>query len=231
VGVHVDGAFADYVRLPATSFIPMPDGLDFESAAIAADAICTTWHCMRERACVRPLDDVLIFGAGGGVGIHGVQMARAFGGRVIAVDVSEAKLALAKTWGADEVIHGRQENVVERVMRFTDGKGVEAAVDFAGFPETFEAAIGSLAVAGRAVAVGVQPGTAATEVRNLIRTEQVITGSRYSTRQEFAATLDLVARGVVRAVVGERVPLEEVQRLFDLLAREELLGRGAIVFD
>lgn len=230
VGVHVDGGFADYVRLPAENFIPIPLDLNFESAAVAADAICTAWHCMRERACVRPLDDVLILGAGGGVGIHAVQMATVFGGRVIAVDISEEKLELARRWGAAEAVHGRKEDIAARVATLTGGKGVEAAIDFAGYPETVNAAIQSLAIAGRAVIVGVQPGTAPVEPRRLITTEQVVTGSRYSTKQEFAATLDLVARGAVTAVVGERVPLEEVAALFGHLADESLLGRGAIIF-
>ncbi len=67
VGVHVDGGFADFAVLPAENFIPLPAGLDYEAAAVAADAVCTPWHCMKERAQVKPLDDVLILGAGGGV--------------------------------------------------------------------------------------------------------------------------------------------------------------------
>ncbi|MCL4231011.1 MAG: zinc-binding dehydrogenase [Dehalococcoidia bacterium] len=231
VGVHVDGGFSDYVCLPAENFIPIPPSLDFEAAAVTADAICTAWHCMRERACIRPLDDVLLLGAGGGVGIHAVQMAKVFGGRVIAVDISEEKLELARRWGAAETIHGRKEDIAVRALALTGGKGVEAAIDFVGYPETVGAAIQSLAISGRAVIVGVQPGVTMVEARRLVTTEQVITGSRHSTKQELAATLDIVARGEVTAVVGERVPLEEVDILFRHLADESLLGRGAIAFD
>lgn len=231
VGVHRDGVFADYVCLPAENFIAIPESLDFESAAIATDAICTTWHCMKERACVRPLDDVLIIGAGGGVGIHAVQMAKLFGGRVIAVDVSEAKLALAQQWGATDVIHGRKEDVPARVLALTGGKGVEAAIDFAGFAETANTAIESVATAGRVVMVGVQPGRASFEVTSLITSEKVITGSRHSTKQELADTLEVVKGGLVKAVVGERVSLENVETLFERLSEDSLLGRGAIVFD
>ncbi|MFQ5880737.1 MAG: alcohol dehydrogenase catalytic domain-containing protein, partial [Dehalococcoidia bacterium] len=58
VGVVVDGGFAEYIKLPAQTFIPIPDNLDYEAAAVTADAICTPWHCMKERAKVKPLDDV-----------------------------------------------------------------------------------------------------------------------------------------------------------------------------
>ena len=84
VGGHRDGGFAEYVCLPAANFLPIPEGLSDEAAAVATDAVNTNWHCMRERARIDPHDTVLLIGAGGvGVGIHGVQVARLFGARVI----------------------------------------------------------------------------------------------------------------------------------------------------
>ena len=110
MGVHVDGGYADYVCLPAGNFLPIPSGLSYEDAAIAADAVNTNWHCMRERAQISPHDDVLLIGAGGGVGVHGIQVAKAFGARVIAADISDEKLEFARKWGADEVINVRAVN-------------------------------------------------------------------------------------------------------------------------
>src|SRR5258708_5672927 len=155
VGVHCDGGFADLVRLPSGNFLPIPAGLDYEAAAIAADAVNTNWHCMRERARINPHDQVLLIGAGGGVGIHGVQIAKLFGARVIAADISDDKLALARRWGADETINVRAVDDLSAAVRAaTDGLGVDAAVDYVGRGTTFQAAIDSLAVAGRAVAIG-----------------------------------------------------------------------------
>jgi len=133
VGVHVDGGYADYVVLPAGNFLPIPEGLDYEGAAIAADAVNTNWHCMRERAKISPHDDVLLIGAAGGVGVHGIQVAKAFGARVIAADISDEKLEFAKKWGADEVINVRAVNdIAEAAKKLADGKGVDAAVDYVG---------------------------------------------------------------------------------------------------
>jgi propanol-preferring alcohol dehydrogenase len=230
VGKEVDGGFADFICLPAENFIRLPDGLAYEAAAVATDAICTTWHCMKERARVQPLDDVLIFGAGGGVGIHAVQMARLFGGRVIAADISDEKLKLAEQWGADAQINVREQDIALEVRRLTDGKGVEAAIDFAGFPETYEAAIASLSTAGRAVIIGVQSGAVSLDPRQLIATEQTLTGSRYCSKQELAETFEVVARGLVTPIVGKRVPLEDIDAIFDDLQNETLLGRGALTF-
>ena len=232
VGVHVDGGYADYVVLPAGNFLPIPEGLDYEGAAIAADAVNTNWHCMRERAKISPHDDVLLIGAAGGVGVHGIQVAKAFGARVIAADISDEKLEFAKKWGADEVINVRAVNdIAEAAKNLTDGKGVDAAVDYVGSSETFTAAIEALATAGRAVLIGAKPSSVQIEPLNLLIHETTITGSRHSTRTELMETMEVMARGTIKSAIGKRVHFTEVETLFDELQAETLLGRGALTYD
>jgi propanol-preferring alcohol dehydrogenase len=232
VGVHRDGGYAEFVSLPSENFLPIPDNLDYEGAAIAADAVNTSWHCMRERAQINPHDDVMLVGAGGGVGIHGVQVAKVFGARVIAVDISEEKLELASKWGADEVVNFRAiEDLAAEAKRLTDGKGVDAAIDFVGKPETFQACIDGLAVGGRAVVIGAQPGDVKVNPVNLVITEQIVTGSRHSTRAELIETMNIMARGLVTPVVGKRLHFTMVEELFQDLQDEKLLGRGALTYD
>ena len=232
VGVHRDGGFAEYVCLPAQNFLPIPDGLDYEAAAMATDAVNTNWHCMRERARVTPHDTVLLIGAGGGVGIHGVQVAKLFGARVIAADVSEAKLALARQWGADETINVRSvADVAGEAKRLTNGRGVNAAIDYVGHGATFQAAVDSLATGGRAVIIGVGRGDISVNPRALVQSEVIITGSRHSTRTELIETMELMARGLVKPVVGMRLPFTEIETIFDAIKSERLLGRGALTYD
>jgi len=231
VGVVTDGGYAGYLSLPARNFIPIPPELDYADAAVTADAICTPWHCFTKRAPITPLDDVLIVGAGGGVGVHGVAMAKLFGARVIAADVSDAKLDLARQAGADEAINVRTQPLPAAVHDLTEGKGVEVCVDFAGFPGTIEDGLQSLAVAGRLVVIGVQTGESRFQGPNLVRSEQTITGSRYSTKLEMRESIALVAAGKIRPVITERVPLARVNDIFDLLAEELLLGRAVLTFD
>ena len=232
VGVHIDGGYADYVCLPAGNFIKIPAGLDYEGAAMACDAVNTNWHCMRERAAISAHDDVLLIGAAGGVGIHGVQVAKLFGARVIAVDISEEKLALCKLWGADAVINVRAvEDVAATVKKLTDGKGVEAAVDYVGSPQTFQTAIDALATAGRAVVIGGTPGTVNVTPINLVLSEKIVTGSRHSTRAELIETMDIMARGLVKPVITKRVHFTEVEELFQDLIHERLIARGAVTYD
>lgn len=232
VGVHRDGGFADLVCLPAGNYLPIPDNLDYEAAAMAADAVNTNLHCMRERARISPTDQVALIGAAGGVGIHGVQMAKLFGARVIAIDVSETKLDLARKWGADVVINARAENdLAAAIRRETGGRGADAVVDYVGKSQTFQAAVDSLAVGGRAVAIGGMPDQFNFDTRRLVQGERTITGSRHSTRAEFIETLELMARGVIKPVVGMRTHFTEVESIFAAIVNQTLLGRGAVTYD
>ena len=104
-------------------------------------------------------------------------------------------------------------------------------MDFVGKPETFQACIDSLALAGRAVVIGAQPGDVTVNPVNLILTEQVVTGSRHSTRAELIETMNIMARGLVKPVVGKRLHFTEVETLFEDLQAERLLGRGALTYD
>ena len=232
VGVHRDGGFAEYVCLPVANFLPIPDALSYEAAAIATDAVNTNWHCMRERAKINPHDTVLLIGAGGGVGIHGVQVSKLFGAHVIAADVSDEKLALAKKWGADEIINVKKNpNVVEAIKDMTHGKGVNAAIDYVGHGSTFQTAYDSLTISGRAVIVGVGKGDISVNPRNLMLTEKVVTGSRHSTRTELIETMEVMARGLIQPVVGMTLPFPEIETIFDAIKNETLLGRGSLSYE
>jgi propanol-preferring alcohol dehydrogenase len=232
VGVHRDGGFADYVCLPAQNLLPIPEGLTYEAAAMATDAVNTNWHCMRERANINPHDTVMLIGAGGGLGIHGVQVAKLFGARVIATDVSDEKLALAKEWGADEIINvKRVADVAAEVKRLTNGNGVNSAIDYVGNANTFQAAYESLTTAGRAIVIGVGKGDISVNPRHMLLTEKVVTGSRHSTRAELIESLEVMARGLIKPVVGMRTHFTEIESIFDSIIDEKLLGRGAVFYD
>ena len=124
-------------------------------------------------ARINPHDTVRLIGAGGGVGIHGVQVAKLFDARISAADVSDEKLALARQWGADETINVRTvADVAHEARRLTGGRGVDAAVDYVGHRQTFQAAIASLATAGRAVIIGVGKGDVSVRPADLVQTEK-----------------------------------------------------------
>ena len=117
VGQASDGGYAEYMAVPARNVTPIPSGVSDLDAAIASDAIATPYHACREEARVGPGDTVLIVGAGGGVGIHGVQVAKLCGGWVVGVDITDDKLDAAKAAGADAIVDGRAGDLAAQGAR------------------------------------------------------------------------------------------------------------------
>ena len=232
VGAAIDGGFAEYAKLPEENLILLPDEIPFVEASIIPDAIATPLHVLRERAQAKPSDTVMIVGAGGGVGIHAVQMARLCGARVIAVDLSPDKLAKTKELGADEVINAAEKDFAEEARRLTNGEGVDAIIDFVCTPETLDKDYRSLDTAGRLVCVAhgrptggrltITPG-------NLLAKELVITGSRYCTRQEIIETIEMVRQGRIKPVITQTFSLAEVPHALELIDERKIVGRAVMV--
>jgi propanol-preferring alcohol dehydrogenase len=236
VGSGCDGGYAEYVVLPERNLVPIPDGVTDLEAAVASDAIATPYHACHKEAQVSPGDDVLVIGAGGGVGIHMVQMARLCGGRVIAADVADEKLQLAKRMGADELIDARRGDIVEQVKAATGGRGVDAAIDMVANSETLKASLASLAPGGRMVIIGSRPkavfGSEPEFVVNPqkdLRQAQEIHGSRYVNNEEILRTLLLVKYKRIEVVVSETFPLEQVEQVHERLRKNAIAGRAALV--
>jgi D-arabinose 1-dehydrogenase-like Zn-dependent alcohol dehydrogenase len=231
VGAVIDGGFAEYAKIPERNVLPIPEGVGFEEAGVTTDAVATNWHVFKERARTRPNDVVLVVGAGGGVGIHTVQVAKIFGAYVIGVDVTDEKLEFARQYGADEIINVSEKKMAQEVMRITSGAGVDAVVDMVSTRETIEDGIRSLGIGGTLVLVGVPQGVKSLEFEpwRLLLEELNLTGCRCATRQEIRESLELVRRKMVKPAVVNVFPLEEankVQRLIDDMA---LCGRTVLV--
>ena len=236
VGQATDGGYAEYMAVPARNVTPVPPGVSDVDAAIASDAIATPYHACREEARVGPGDTVLIVGAGGGVGIHGVQMARLCGGWVVGADVTDDKLDAAKAAGADAVVDGRAGDLAAQVRALTDGRGVDAAIDFVASQETLEASLASLGRAGRLVIIGSRPpavfGAEATfrvDPGRMLYDMLEIHGSRYVTLTEIQQTLELLRLGRIRPVISRTFPLEAAEEAHELLRRNALIGRAALL--
>jgi len=238
LGMAADGGYAEYLVVPARNLCRIPEGVSYLEAAIAADAIATPLHACREEARIGPGDHVLIVGAGGGVGIHAVQVAKLCGGWVIGADVTDAKLDMVRAAGADETIDSRGEELSKQVLARTGGRGVEAAIDFVSSSETLEACVRSLAPAGRLVIVGNRPKavfgndpTFRVDPGLMLRKMLEIHGSRYVTLSELAQTLELLRQKRVRAIVTRTFPLAELETAHQLLRENAIVGRAAAVLD
>ncbi|MFC1915544.1 alcohol dehydrogenase catalytic domain-containing protein [Chloroflexota bacterium] len=233
VGAAIDGGFAEYINVPERNCIHIPEGVSFVDAGITTDAVATNWHVFKERAKTKPNDTVLVVGAGGGVGIHCLQMAKAFGAHVIGVDVSDDKLEIAREYGCDVVINGRDKDMAREVLMVTDGRGVDCAVDMASTNQTINDCIKVLARGGTFVLVGVPRDVKSLnfDIFRLARDEINITGARCATKQEIRESLQLVKHGFVKPAVPNTFRLEDVNEVFKKIDNMELPGRSALIFD
>jgi len=236
VGQACDGGYAEYMAVPALNLCHLPEEISFVEGSIISDAIATPYHICRTEAQVGPGDDVLVVGAGGGVGIHAVQMAKLCGGRVLAADISAEKLDMARKVGADEIIDSKEQNLSNEVRRLTDGKGVNAVLDFVASTETLEASLESLATAGRLVIIGSRPPSVF-KVQPIFRVDPLVVlskmleihGSRYVSLAELIETIKVVKQGKIKPVITQTFPLEEAEKVHQLVKENKVVGRAALV--
>ena len=224
VSAHTDGGFAEYACLPAGNVLPLPEGLDPVAATAIPDAVATPYHVATERARIGDGDRVLVLGAGGGVGIHMVQVATHVGGDVIGVDLSASKLEACLDVGATDVVNAAETDLASAV----DGL-LDVVIDFTGDMEAVEAATDLLGPRGRLVHLTTFPGrTSEPSPRAAVSNELTVVGSRYCSKHELLAAAELVAEGSVEPVVTESVGFDGVSDLLDRITGNEVVGRGAM---
>ena len=231
IGMHFDGGYAEYVKATSRNLVKIPDGMSFEDASMATNCVVTSVHVLKSRAHLEPLDDVRVVGGGGGVGIHCVQVAKAFGARnVIAVDVFEDKLERAKSVGADyTILSNKGKSFEKEVMDITEGRGVDVVVELAGLTETIEAATRTLAFGGRMVIPAVNFGPGFTMDTAILRhKEAIVTGSKGACKFELVDSLELLRLGKVKPVVSAQFPLEEANHALKLDIENKVTGRAIL---
>ena len=119
MGVFNDGGYAEYVKSAEMNVLPIPGDLSFDEAAAVPLVFLTAWHMLFTRAGLKPGEEVLVIGAGSGVGSAAIQVAKLVNARVIATAGADWKLEKARALGADEVINHTQQPIGEEVKRLT----------------------------------------------------------------------------------------------------------------
>jgi propanol-preferring alcohol dehydrogenase len=219
-GYSVNGGYAEYMLANAKYVGRIPEGLD---PMIAAPVLCagvTTYKGLKETDA-RPGQWVVISGIGG-LGHMAVQYAKAMGFRVIAVDVSPEKLALASTLGAERCIDATRSDAADVVQR--EIGGAHAALVTAVSVPAFNAAIGMLRRGGTCVLVGLPPGEFPTPIFPVVLKRLTVRGSIVGTRVDLAEALDFAARGLIRVESTTR-RLEQVNEIFAELKAGTVTGR------
>jgi D-arabinose 1-dehydrogenase-like Zn-dependent alcohol dehydrogenase len=222
----LNGGYAELVCVDVEAAVRLPENVALEDAAIVACAIGTELNAIRDVACVRMGERVLITGAGGGLGLHGVQLARLAGAFTIAATTSEKKAARIREAGADEVIiAAKGEDYSKAVRRLTAGEGVDAVIDNVG-SEVFSTIRRCVADDGRIVLVGQLTGAfVEVSLAQLFLRNISLLSAKGVSRAQLADALDLVARRKIRPAVSETFSLEEAARAHELVESGHSVGR------
>jgi len=157
LGYMIDGGCAEFVRAPEVNCLPYPENLTFEEVASIPLVFQTAWHMLIARAELQPGEDVLVLGAGSGVGTAAIQIAKFFGARVLATANSDEKLQKGKQLGADHLINHKTQKIREEVRRITNKRGVDVVFEHVG-TATWDDSLASLAAGGRLVTCGATTG-------------------------------------------------------------------------
>jgi 2-desacetyl-2-hydroxyethyl bacteriochlorophyllide A dehydrogenase len=218
LGNHFDGAYAEFVAVPAKDVLPLPDIIPLEEAAIIADAISTPYHAVKNRARVQPGDTVVVFGCGG-VGINAIQLAAAAGGYVIAVDINDRKLKWAAEFGAARTVDASKVERVSKEVRKLTGGGADIAMEVIGNPRTIEEAFECIRVGGRLCVVGYTPEAISLVAGKIMFKEVEVVGSLGCRPVDYVPLLRMVEQGRIdiKRQVTHRFPLAEIATAFDVM--------------
>lgn len=228
LGEHLPGTFAEYIVVPAANVRAVPASIDPRVAAAFPLVTLTAWRMVVSRAQVRPGDEVLVWGIGGGVALAALQICKQIGARVWVTSSSEEKLARARALGADETLNHRTQDVAREVRARTGKRGVSVVIDSVG-EATWKASLGALGRRGRLVTCGGTSGpTVETDVRRLFWNQWTLMGSTMGNDAEFDAVVAELRAGRLVPPVDSVFPLERGVDAFRRLASGEQFGKIVI---
>jgi 2-desacetyl-2-hydroxyethyl bacteriochlorophyllide A dehydrogenase len=208
LGVQRDGALTGWIAVPWERLVQSP-ALPLEELALV-EPLSVGFHAVA-RGQVAAGDTVAVLGCGM-IGLGAVSgAARRGGARVIAVDVEDAKLDLARRAGAAETVNSAREDLPARIRELTGGDGVDVAIEAVGLPATFRAAVDLVAFAGRVVYIGYAKEPVTYETKQFVMKELDLRGSRNATAADFAAVVGVLEAGhyPVAATITRTVPFAE----------------------
>ena len=234
IGAKIDGAFAEYVVLPARNLVLIPEGVGLREAGVVADAVATPYHIARERARIVAGQRVAVIGAGGGVGIHMLQMAKAFGAFAIAVERDVQKLRRLVELAPYALVDASSESWQSDLEQAAGGQ-LDACIDFVGSPETTGKGLAALGRGGTFVIAGAMPGLRSDKnavisavPMYLVNKELSILGTRYATRAEISRSLELVRDGKITPIIGASFPLDQAEHALEAIRQNQVFGRVLI---
>ncbi len=225
LGEHGDGTCAERISVPERIVHPLPPALSFDQGAAFPLTGLTAWSMLVTKARVRPGEDVLIVGAGAGVGVMAIQIARLCGARVFATAGTDEKLGKCKALGADVLINHAKTPFDQAVREITAKRGVDVVMDYVG-KATWQQSLRATARGGRIVTCGAATGFDPVEdLRHIFFRQLSILGSTMGSAREFSDMLASVASGRIKPVVDRAMPMAEVAEGHRLLEARQVFGK------
>ncbi len=231
------GSFAEQIAVAGYNVLPIPEAMDFTTAAAFSMTYGTSMHALTQRAKLQAGETLLVLGASGGVGLAAVEIGKAMGARVIAAASSAEKLEVAKTAGADELINYGENNLKDEIKRLTNGYGVDVIYDPVG-GDLFDQAVRGIAWNGRLLVVGFASGRIPELPVNLALLKGasvvgVFWGS-FAQRQpqdnaaNFQQLFTWFSEGKLKPLVSKVYPLERAGEAIESLAQRKAVGKVVV---
>ena len=231
LGTKEQGGYAQLVKVPAANLIPVPDSVDFVTAAAFPLTFLTAWHMLVGRAGLKAGDDVLVLAAGSGVGQAAIQIAKLHNARVFTTAGTDAKMARGLELGADAAINHHTEDVPARVRALTGGRGVDIVIEHVG-QATWDRSVKSLARCGRLVTCGNTTGwEAKIDLRFLFVRELSLMGSFMGWKGELLAAAPFFFNGRLTPAIDKTFPLRDAALAHERLEKSEQFGKIVLTVD
>jgi alcohol dehydrogenase, propanol-preferring len=228
LGIYTDGGYAQYVLVPSYKYlVKIGNDMDTDTSAPLACAGLTSYGAVKN-ANLKPDDNVVIVGTGG-LGLMAIQLAKAItGAKIIAMDIDDQKLDVAKKNGADITINSKKEDPVKAIMELTDKLGADAVIDFVNASKTVETDMQFLRRRARLVLVGLFGGELKLSLVMMPTRAYRLIGSYTGTLSDLIELVSLAERGVIKPVVSNRFTLDQATEALTMLNKGKIIGRGVI---
>ena len=233
------GGYAEYCATPAAYCLPLPRGLSMLDAASLPENYFTVWHNLFERGRLQQGETLLVHGGSGGIGLTAIQLAKAFGARVVTTVGNAAKAAYCRDMGADHVINYREQDFAAQVAQITSKRGVDVVLDMVG-GDYIERNLKCLALEGRLVIIAFLHGSRVeVDWRHIMLKRLTVTGSTlraspYERKAAIARSLrervwPLFEAGKLKPVIYRVLPLQEAAAAHALMESSQHIGKIMLV--
>ncbi|MCX6020887.1 MAG: zinc-binding dehydrogenase [Chloroflexi bacterium] len=221
----LDGAYGEYIKIPAVQAIPKPKNLSHVDASSLGLILVTVWRQLVKRGGIRPGDNVVIWGGAGGLGTMAIQVTKLFNATAIAIAQSDEKLAFCRELGADYVINRKTQDVAAEVRKITNRAGADIVFEHPG-KQTIDASLRMVKWGGTVVTSGATSGhDAQVDLRHIFFRQVSLIGSTLGSKADLVEALKHVESGLIKPVVSRTWAMNELNEAQAVMESDEALGK------